>query len=57
MVVFAIVITLEKLWRYGRYVALVAGIGLIALGLIAPSHPGIVPGLHPTPMPMPMESM
>jgi predicted metal-binding membrane protein len=55
MVIFAVVITLEKLWRYGRYVALAAGIGLIALGLLAPAHPGIVPGLHPAPMPM--ESM
>ena len=45
-VAFAVVITLEKLWRYGRVVALAAGIGLIALGLAVPSHPGIVPGLH-----------
>jgi predicted metal-binding membrane protein len=52
MVLFAAVITLEKVWRYGRFVALAAGIGLIALGLLAPSHPGIVPGLHNAPMSM-----
>ena len=52
MVAFALVITLEKLWRYGRFVALAAGIGLIALGLAVPSHPGIVPGLHNSPMSM-----
>ncbi|MGH3138110.1 MAG: DUF2182 domain-containing protein [Gaiellales bacterium] len=55
MVAFAVVITLEKLWRYGRIVALAAGIALIALGLAVPSHPGIVPGLHNSPMSM--ESM
>jgi predicted metal-binding membrane protein len=55
MVVFAVVITLEKVWRYGKHVAVAAGIGLIVLGLLAPSHPGVVPGLHKAPMSM--ESM
>jgi predicted metal-binding membrane protein len=55
MVAFAVVITLEKIWRYGKQVAVVAGIGLIVLGLLAPSHPGVVPGLHRSPMAM--ESM
>jgi predicted metal-binding membrane protein len=55
MVAFAVVITLERVWRHGKHVAIAAGIGLIALGLLAPSHPGIVPGLHRSPMSM--ESM
>ena len=55
MVAFAVVITLEKVWRYGKHVAVAAGIGLIVLGLLAPSHPGIIPGLHRAPMTM--ESM
>jgi hypothetical protein len=46
------VITLEKVWRYGRLVALAAGVALVALGLSAPSHPGLVPGLHRAPMSM-----
>jgi predicted metal-binding membrane protein len=52
MAAFAVVITLEKVWRHGRLVALAAGLGLVALGLAAPSHPGIVPGLHRAPMTM-----
>jgi predicted metal-binding membrane protein len=52
MAVFAVVITLEKLWRHGRLVALAAGVALVALGLAAPSHPGLVPGLHRAPMSM-----
>jgi predicted metal-binding membrane protein len=52
MAAFAVVITLEKVWRHGRLVALAAGLGLVALGLAAPSHPGIVPGLHRTPTTM-----
>jgi predicted metal-binding membrane protein len=52
MVALTGVITLEKVWRHGRAVALVAGIGLIVLGLLAPWHPGLVPGLHRTPMTM-----
>ena len=52
MAAFAVVITLEKVWRHGRLVALAAGVALVALGLAAPSHPGIVPGLHKTPMTM-----
>jgi predicted metal-binding membrane protein len=52
MAAFAVVITLEYVWRHGRLVALAAGLGLVALGLAAPSHPGIVPGLHRTPTTM-----
>jgi predicted metal-binding membrane protein len=52
MVALTGVITLEKVWRHGRAVALAAGVALILLGLLAPSHPGLVPGLHRAPMSM-----
>jgi predicted metal-binding membrane protein len=52
MVALTVVITLEKVWRHGERVAVAAGIALIVLGLLAPWHPGIVPGLHRAPMPM-----
>jgi predicted metal-binding membrane protein len=52
MVAFTLVITLEKAWRHGARVAVAAGIALIVLGLLAPWHPGIVPGLHRAPVPM-----
>jgi predicted metal-binding membrane protein len=54
MVALTSVVTLEKVWRHGRAVALAAGIALVVLGLLVPSHPGLVPGLHP---PMSMGSM
>jgi predicted metal-binding membrane protein len=52
MAVFAVGIVLEKRWRFGRRVALAMGVALVVLGLLAPWHPGIVPGLHRAPMPM-----
>jgi predicted metal-binding membrane protein len=52
MVALTLVITLEKVWRHGRRVALAAGAGLIVLGLLAPWFPGIIPGLHAPPGPM-----
>lgn len=52
MVLFAAVITLEKLSRRGQRVAVVAGIGLIVLGVLAPWHPGLIPGLHQPLAPM-----
>jgi predicted metal-binding membrane protein len=52
MAAFAVVITLEKVWRHGRAAAAAAGVALIVLGLLVPSHPGLAPGLHQPPMPM-----
>jgi predicted metal-binding membrane protein len=52
MAAFTVVITLERVWRHGRRVAVAAGIALIVLGLLVPGHPGLVPGLHRAPMPM-----
>ena len=52
MALFAVVITLEKVWRHGPRVAVVAGVGLIVLGLLAPWHPELIPGLHQPAAPM-----
>ena len=52
MAAFAVAIVLEKVWRHGRKVALAMGVVLVALGLLAPWHPGIIPGLHRAPMSM-----
>ena len=59
MVAFGIAATLEKVWRHGARLSLAIGVGLIVLGLCAPSHPGLVPGLHRAPMTtmMKMEGM
>jgi predicted metal-binding membrane protein len=47
MVLIAVVIAIEKLWRHGRRFAMATGVALIALALVVPSHPELVPGLHP----------
>jgi predicted metal-binding membrane protein len=57
MVAFSVVVTLEKLWRHGQRFSYAVGVGLVVLGLLAPWHPGIVPGLHRAPMPMTMAGM
>jgi predicted metal-binding membrane protein len=54
MAAVAVVVVLERTWRYGWVTAYAVGIGLIVLGLLAPSHPGLVPGLHGPTMPMGM---
>jgi len=55
MAAFAVGIVLEKVWRFGRQMAIAMGVALVVLGLLAPWQPGIVPGLHRAPMSM--ESM
>jgi hypothetical protein len=40
------VIVLEKIWRYGRALSYAVGVGLLVLAALAPSHPGLIPGLH-----------
>ena len=57
MLAFSVVVTLEKLWRHGQRFSYAVGVGLVVLGLLAPWHPGIVPGLHRAPMTMTMAGM
>ncbi|HEX3328348.1 MAG TPA: DUF2182 domain-containing protein [Gaiellales bacterium] len=54
MAALAVVVVLERTWRYGWAAAYAVGVGLIVLGLLAPSHPGLIPGLHGPSMPMGM---
>jgi predicted metal-binding membrane protein len=54
MAALAVVVVLERTWRHGWATVYVVGIGLIVLGLLAPWHPGLIPGLHGPEMPMPM---
>jgi predicted metal-binding membrane protein len=44
----AVVIFIEKTWRYGKAFGIAFGIALIVLALLVPSHPGLVPGLQPS---------
>ena len=54
MAALAVVVVLERTWRYGRSAAYAVGIALIVLGLLAPWHPSLIPGLHGPSMPMGM---
>jgi predicted metal-binding membrane protein len=47
MAALAAVIFLEKTWRYGKAVGIAFGLALIVLAVFIPTHPGLVPGLHP----------
>jgi predicted metal-binding membrane protein len=49
MVGLAVVIFLEKTWRFGKGFGIAFGIALIVLAVIVPSHPGLIPGLHLVP--------
>jgi predicted metal-binding membrane protein len=42
----AVVIFLEKTWRFGRPLGIAFGIALLAVAFFVPSHPELVPGLH-----------
>jgi predicted metal-binding membrane protein len=54
MVVMTVIVTLERTWHHGERLAVAVGFGLVVLGLLALSHPGIVPGLQ---TPSDMEGM
>ncbi|MFI6602370.1 DUF2182 domain-containing protein [Nonomuraea sp. NPDC050536] len=41
----AVLIFLEKLWRYGRTLATVAGVAFLVLAALAPFQPWLLPGL------------
>ena len=54
MAVVAFVVVVERTWRHGWATAYAVGVGLIVLGLLAPWHPGLIPGLYGPDMPMGM---
>jgi predicted metal-binding membrane protein len=47
----AVVIFVEKLWRYGKPFGQAVGIALVAAGVLAIWFPWLLPGLHATAMP------
>ena len=51
MAAVAVVILVEKLWRYGKPFGQAAGIALIAIGVLAIWFPWLLPGLHASAMP------
>ena len=52
MAALAIVIFVEKLWRYGKPFGQAAGIVLVAAGVLAIWFPWLLPGLHAAAMPV-----
>ena len=52
MAALAVVIFVEKLWRYGKLFGRAVGIVLVAIGVLAIWLPWLFPGLHATGMPM-----
>jgi predicted metal-binding membrane protein len=47
MAALAAIIFLEKTWRYGRALGIAFGAALIVLAMFIPTHPSLVPGVHP----------
>ena len=47
----AVVIFVEKLWRYGKPFAQAVGVALVAIGVLAIWFPWLLPGLHASAMP------
>jgi predicted metal-binding membrane protein len=52
MAALAVVIFTEKLWRCGRPCGQIAGLVLVAAGVLAIWFPWLLPGLHASAMPM-----
>jgi predicted metal-binding membrane protein len=46
MAALAVVILIEKVWKYGRPFSLAVGGVLLFIAVLAPSHPWLLPGLH-----------
>jgi predicted metal-binding membrane protein len=46
MAALAVVIFVEKLWRYGKPFGQAAGVLLVAIGVLAIWFPWLLPGLH-----------
>ena len=51
MAVLAAVVFVEKLWRHGKLFGQVAGVVLVAIGVVAIWYPWLLPGLHVSGMP------
>ncbi len=51
MIVLAGAVFVEKVWRHGAMFAVVVGIALLVLAVLAPFVPQLLPGLHPAMMP------
>ena len=51
MAALAVVIFVEKLWRYGKPFARAVGVALVAIGVLAIWFPWLLPGLHASGMP------
>jgi predicted metal-binding membrane protein len=51
MAALAVVIFVEKLWRYGKPFARAVGVVLVAIGVLAIWFPWLLPGLHASGMP------
>ena len=51
MAALAVVIFVEKLWRYGKPFGQAAGMVLVAMGALAIWFPWLLPGLHVSAMP------
>ncbi|MFD7629082.1 DUF2182 domain-containing protein [Streptomyces sp. NPDC059851] len=53
MAALSLVIFVEKLWRLGPPFSLAVGAAFLALAVLAPFHPWLLPGLEPPQQPMP----
>ncbi|MGW5342057.1 DUF2182 domain-containing protein [Streptomyces sp. NPDC004050] len=53
MAALSVVIFVEKLWRLGPVFSLAVGAAFLALAVLAPFHPWLLPGLQAPPQPMP----
>jgi predicted metal-binding membrane protein len=42
----AVVIVVEKLWRYGQFFGKAVGVGLLLAAVLVPVHPQLAPALH-----------
>jgi hypothetical protein len=51
MAALAVVIVVEKLWRYGKPYGQAVGVVLAAIGVLAIWFPWLLPGLHVSAMP------
>jgi predicted metal-binding membrane protein len=51
MIGLAVVVFVEKLWRYGKPFAQTVGVALVVIGVLAIWFPWLLPGLHVSSMP------